>query len=231
MASNIRTLNQAIASTNALYEGDSDAPASGEEDFIVWTALLNLGINIWENEEGMLWKELFTSLANNSTGGVTTTTADTYSYATPTAFRFPASGYVWTGSGDSKTPYKVIPQEDIQLYENNGGNWCYFLMDTTPTLEFNPNCHLTTGDTISYLYYKFATGFTDAATGSETFEMSDPGFAVYYALSELKKEEGDVSALSIAQQKLEAMKVKNMQNVDWEDITFKPKTHNVGFGA
>lgn len=229
MAKSINTLTQCLASLNALYEGDSTAPVAGEEDFIVWAALINLAINLWENEEGMMWKELFVKLADNSTGGVTTTTAGTYSYAVPTAFRYPASGYVWTGSGTSKVPYKVIPPQDLQLYENNNGNWCYFLLDASPTLEFNPNCNLTTGDTISYMYYKNATGLTSASTGSEVLEMSDPGFCVYYALSELKKEEGDTSALAIATQKLEAMKTKNIMPTDWEGINFIPKT-NRGFG-
>lgn len=228
MASPISTLTNAIASLNALYEGDSTAPATGEEDFIVWTALINLAVNIWENEEGMLWKELFVKLADAATGDKTSTTGD-YSYTVPTDFRFPASGYVWLGSGSNKTAYKVIKQEDLQLYENSTGNWCYFLMDTSPTLEFNPNCTLPNSYTISYTYYKKATGFTSASTGAETFEMSDPGFAVYYALSELKKEEGDTSALAIATQKLEAMKTRNLTNADWQEDTYIPKTGG-GFG-
>lgn len=228
MAAPITTLTNAIASLNALYEGDSTPPAAGEEDFIVWTALLNLAVNLWENEEGVLWKQLFVKLADAADGDKTTTAGD-YSYSTPSNFVFPASGYVWLGSGTAKTPYKIIPQSDLQLYENSTGNWCYFLMDTTPTLEFNPNCTLNTGDTISYNYYKDATGFTAASTGAETFDMSDPGFAVYYALSELKKEEGDTSALSIATQKLEAMKTKNVMPADWEELSIRPKTSR-GFG-
>lgn len=227
MAKVITNLTDAISQLNYLYEGDSTAPASGEEDYTVWMGLMNTAINIWENEEGVRWKELFTSRANDSSGGVATTTAGTYSYATPTAFRYPASGYVWTGSGDNKTAFKVIKQEDVQLYENSSGNWCYFLMDTSPTLEFNPNCTLRTGDTISYNYYKNATAL---ASGSSTFEMSDPMFAIYYALSELKKEEGDTSALTIATQKLEAMKTRNYEPSDWEEYSLRPRTF-AGFGA
>lgn len=228
MAVVISTLSNAITKLNSLYESDSTPPVSGEEDFIVWTDLLNAGINIWEMEEGMLWKELFVKLSDAVTGDKTIT-QNVSSYAVPIDFRFSASGYVWLGSGTGKTPFKVIKQEDIQLYENNGGNWCYFLMDTTPTLEFNANGNLQgSGDTITYSYYKKASA---VSAGSDTFEMSDPMFAVYYALSELKKEEGDTSALSIATQKLEAMKTRNIMPADWQTDTFIAKTLTGGFGV
>lgn len=206
MAKVISDLDDAIAYINTLYEGDSTPPSSGEEDYEVWTALLNTAVNIWENEEGMLWRTLFVKLAD-AADGTKTTTAGTYSYSTPSNFVFPASGYVWLGSGSNKIPFKVHKQEDIQLYENDTGNWCYFLMDGSPTLEFNPNCQIPDSYTISYNYYKTATALS---TGTDTFDMTDPMFAVFYALSELKKEEGDTSALSIATQKLESMKTKNM---------------------
>lgn len=159
----------------------------------------------------MLWKELFIELADAADGTKTTTTAT--SYTLPTLFKFPNSAYVWLGSGTNKTPYKVIKIEDKQLYENNGENWCYF---TPTTLEFNPNLTITSGQTISYNFYKKATA---VSSGSDTFEMSDPMFAVYYALSELKKEEGDTSALSIATQKMEAMRILNWQTAQHQEDT------------
>ena len=173
---------------------------------MVWTELANIAISLWENEEGVLWKELFVKLADASDGDKTTTAAD-YSYAVPTDFKFPASGYVWVGTAPNATAFRVLKQEDVQLFQNSSENWCYFLMDTTPTLEFNPLVTLTTGHTISYMYYKTAS---KVSSGSDTFEMSDPMFAVYYALAELKKEEGDPTAQAIATQKLEAMRTRNI---------------------
>jgi len=199
-------LTDAIQFTNSLYEADSTVPASTEEDYLVWTDLFNIAINLWENEEGVLWKELFVKLADAATGDKTVT-ADDYSYAVPTDFKFPASGYVWVGTAPNATAFRILKQEEVQLFENDTGNWCYFLMDTSPTLEFNPNCQLTTGYTISYMYYKKAS---KVSSGSDTFEMSDPMFAVYYVLAELKKEEGDPLANAIATQKLEAMKTRNV---------------------
>lgn len=223
MARIVNTLGDAIEQLNALYEGDSESPSEGEEDFLVWTALLNAGVSIWEFEEGMLWRELIVKLADAADGDKTTDGG--HSYDCPTNFSFPQAGIVWLGTGANKTAYKVIPQNDVQLYENNGGRWCYFLQDGTPTLEFNPNLTIISGQTINYIYYKFASALADEA---DTFEMSDPMFAVYYALSELKKEEGDTTALPIAQQKLEAMKTRNIMPSDWEELSLRPKDRSGG---
>lgn len=225
MAKVITTLDDAIGYINFLYESDETAPSSGDEDYTVWTSLVNMAVNLWETEEGMLWNELFVKLADSATGDKTTVAND-YSYSVPTDFIFSASSYVWVGSGTSKTAYRVIKQEDIQLFENNSDNWCYFLMDTTPTLEFNPRCTLNGSQTISYNYYKNASKLT---TGASTFEMSDPMFAVYYAVGELKKEEGDSSALQIASQKLESMKTKNIMPSYFQTEVTNNETED-GFG-
>ena len=218
----VSTLADLVSYTNTLYEADSTPPSSGDEDYTVWTALFNIAINLWESEEGVLWNELFTSLAN-AANGTKTTTAGTYSYACPTLISFPASGYVWLGSGVSKTPYKVIKPEELQLYENNSGDWCYFLLDATPTLEFNPNLTISTGQTINYSLYIKATKLS---ASTDVIQMSDPMFAVYYALSELKKEEGDTSATSIASQKMEAMKTKNIMPSWYQSDNLLNKTED-----
>jgi len=228
MAAIVTTASDAVDYINTLYESDDSAPTSGDTDFTVWLALLNIGINLWEQEEGVLWEELFVKLSSAADGSKTTI-ANTTSYACPTNFVFPASGYVWLGSGTSKTPYKVIPREEVQALENDVSNWCYFVRGASPSLEFNPNLASTlpASYTISYNYYKSATKLT---TGASTFDMSDPMFAVYYAVSELKKDEGDTSALSIATQKLEAMRVKNMMPTWLEKNDLSDYT-DVGFGV
>lgn len=209
----------------AMYDSTSTEPESGEEDYAVRTYLANLAVNVWENEEGMLWNELFVKVADASDGDRTTSANDT-SYTVPTDFRFPASGFVWLGSGTSKVPYQIIKQEDVQLYENDRGNWCYFLLDGSPTLEFNPNLTITGSQTISYLYYKKASKLT---SGSSSFEMADPMFAVYFALAELKKEEGNNMELQMAQQKLNAMKSKN-EMTGWHQVDQLSNKVETGFG-
>jgi hypothetical protein len=210
MAAVITNLTDIINNVNFLYNGSSTPPTSGEEDYLVWTGLANMAINIWENEEGVLWRELFVNLIDAATG-TKTTTAGTYSYTVPTDFKFPVSSYVWFGSNYNKTPTRIISPSELQLYENNTEGFGYFL---GTKLWFNPNMTLTTGQTITYSYYKKATKLS---SGSDVPEMSDPGFIVYYVLSELKKEEGDTSALTIATQKLDAMKTLNEMGAQYQD--------------
>lgn len=204
MAKLITDLDDAIEYINSLYNNSSTPPSSTEEDYMVWQSMINVAVNLWENEEGMLWNELFLKLSDAPDGDATTD--GTNSYDCPSLFRFHASSVVWLGSGTNKTAYKVIRQEEKQLYENDRSNWCYFLFDASPTLEFNPNITIPSGQTITYNYYKYATKLT---TGASTFEMNDPMFAVYYVVSELKKEEGNANELSIVTQKLNAMKTRN----------------------
>ena len=59
--------------------------------------------------------------------------------------------------------------------------------------------------------------------------MADPMFAVYYALSELKKDEGDATAATIATQKLEGMKTRNIMPSWYEDNSLNDGTME-GFG-
>ena len=226
MARVINTLDHFVTKLNTLLELDSDPPSSGDEDYTVWTELANIAVNIWEDEEGMQWGELFGKLADAPDGTKTTTTAT--SYSVPSLFRYPASGYVWLGSGTNKTAFKVIRQADIQLYENDSaGRWCYFLQDGSPTLEFNPNLTIESGQTISYNYYKYANALT---TGASTFEMSDPMYAVFFALAVLTKEEGNQLWLGIAEQKMEAMKTRNIILPEYQENTITDHTSS-GFGV
>ena len=226
MATIISTLDNAITYINTLYNNSSTPPSSGEEDYTVWTSLLNVAISLWENEEGMLWNELFVR-STSAPDGDFATVANDYSYACPTLFRFPASGYVWLGTGTGKKSYKVIKPEEKQLYEINSGPWCYFLQDGSPTLEFNPNVSMIGGETITYSYYKKASALS---SGSDTFEMSDPMFAVYYVIAELKKEEGNANELQIAMQKLNAMKTRNVMPAWYQQDSFINVTES-GFGV
>ena len=225
MSTIITDLDDLIDYVNTLYNFSSTSPTSGEEDYTVWTALANIAVNTWEHDSGILWNELFVKLETGQ-GGDITTAADDTSYAVPTLFSFPASGYVWLGTGTAKTPYKVIKATDVQLFENDLDNWCYFLMDGTPTLEFNPNLTIAADQTINYNYYKKATKLT---TGASAFEMKDPMYAVYFVLAELKKEEGNTTELQMASEKLKGMEDKNEMPTWYQSDQLIEKT-GTGFG-
>jgi len=224
----ISTLANAITYLNSLYEQDDTDPTSGDESYTFWTALFNIAIGIWENEEGVLWKELYATLAAAADGD-TTIVASTWDYDCPSDFSF-VTGKVRTVSPSGVSTYhEVIPVTDVSLYDDNSSRWCYFTGNGSDgyKIHFNPDLTLTTGNTISYEYYKAATALSAA---TDKFEMSDPMFAVFYALSELKKDEGDTSSLSIATQKLDAMKTKNMMPSFYEDTSLRDRTGD-GFGV
>jgi hypothetical protein len=221
MAVVISTVSQAITYLNTLYNFSSTPPSSGEEEYEVWLSLFNVAVNLWEREA--FWKELYVELADAADGDKTTV-ADTYEYDTPTDFRFHVGGYVWLGDDINKSAYQVIKPTEKPLHLNDTGRWCYFL---NGTLYFNPNLPITGGATINYEYYKTATVLT---TGTDVFEMSDPMFAVYFALAELKKDEGDVSAAQITTQKLNKMIDEN-DAVGWfQSDSLMNKTAE-GFGV
>ena len=221
----VNTLSDAVKYINVLYNTSSTPPNPGEEDYIIWTQLLNISISNWESEEGMNWRELFAKLADAPDGDKTTTTSN--SYVLPVLFKFPNANFVWLGDGTQKTAYRVIRQEDINLYTNDAENWCYFQMDGSPTLEFNPNLGMVAGQTITYNYYKYASSVSAA---TDVFDMSDPMYAVYYALSELKSDEGDTRSIQMAMKRLEAMKTLNFETAEHQkDNTLSPIGN--GFGT
>ena len=197
-------LTQCVNYINTLYNLNATPPVAGTSDWNTWTVFINIAINLWEKEEGMLWNELYTTLSG-AADGTKSTTAGTWSYAVPTNFVFPNAAYVWIGTGTNKQAVKVIEQKDKQLYENNSDPWCYFLKNPTPMLYFNPNWVVPTG-TLNYEYYKTATLMVN---GVDVVEMSDPMFTVYYTVNELNKDTGDTSSGTIATQKMESMRTKN----------------------
>ena len=199
---------------NMLYESDSTAPTAGDEDYTVWTGLINSAVSVWEGEEGMMWNELYKTLTGAADGDKTTTAGD-YSYACPTNMSIPPS-FVRTINGGLSTYFPVIQVGKVQLLDDVGNNWCYFTGDpnTGYTLHFCPDVTLTTGDTIEYDYYANATKLSSA---TDKFEMNDPMFAVYWALAELKKEEGNSFEVQMASNKMKSMKTKNIMTGPYAD--------------
>ena len=175
-----------------------------------------------------MWRELYATLADASDGD-STIAASTWDYDCPTDFSFVVGKVRVVSPSGVSTYFEVLPTSDVSLYDDNDSNWCYFTgnASTGYDLHFNPDLTLTTGNTISYEYYKAATKLS---ASTSIFEMADPMFAVFYALSELKKDEGDVSSLSIATQKLEAMKTKNIMPSHYQDTSLRNRTED-GFGV
>lgn len=194
---------QAQALLHVLFEGDVSTPASTDAEYLTRRGLLNAAINIWEGEEEA-WRELFVPLtATTPVDGATATVASTAQYDVPAAFRWMA-GTVRIGSTDY--PFKDV--RDLQFVTSTDTTQHYYYISGNASATYHLNLHPTPSavETIAYDYYKNATQLT--ATNS-VFEMSEPLFAVYFALAHLKANAGEELDLSMASSFLDKMKTRN----------------------
>lgn len=195
----------------ALYETDTSNWSATDDEYLAGRKYCNIAINRWERYDNTEWRDLWTKLEDAGTGAGTgdKTTDGTNQYDCPSNFIRPGS---WVRVGD--TFYTVVPSEKVAKLSNSWDRFCYFSGNVKDgfKLNFNKNLTMTTGDTISYEYYKSATSFT--ATTSTT-EMSDPYFIVYFVLSRFIKNDGDdnMEELQEADEKLEQMRVANMSGL------------------
>jgi len=204
------TEQQAQDQLNILYDGDINTPDSSDEDYLTRRGLLNAGINIWENYGNTLWNELYKSLANASDGDKVTTTAKVYDC--PSNF-VNINGYVNIIDTDGKsTYYKQIQPYESEVYKARVGQSNYFFVtgDGSTGHQINLSNEQTPGYTIEYNYYSTATNL---ANTTDKLEMSDPYFAIYYALSRMYHIDGEsgkaVEIMSLAESKLVTMKKRN----------------------
>jgi hypothetical protein len=188
-----------------LYEGNNTTPGATTSDYLSRRSLMNTAIQVWETEED--WKDLYTNLADASDGDKTTD--GTTSYDAPTDFLRPV-GYLRLGDTD----YPYYSPEKYQLVESSDNTTKFFYITGNKSAGFTINIHPApaTGTTIIYEYYKSATLLTATSTA---FEMSDPNFAIYFALSKLYEQDGlsgeSQKAFLEASSRLEKMKENNMK--------------------
>lgn len=202
---------------HALYTGDDQTPASTDAEWTVRTVYLNSAINTWETEFGMLWNELWTNLADASDGDKTINASDLL-YTTPTDLHF-LGGYVDTYTvSTQKTRWQVVKPEKAALLDGDSievvtgftAGHVWLTGNAKAGLVVNFSSQPTAGDTLDYPYYKNATTLS---AGSDVIEMSDPYFALYFALSKLHEQDGNGGragfAIGQAEEKLKNMKTLN----------------------
>ena len=166
----------------AQYRAESDTPTSTDDEYIIGMRYANAAISRWEHYDGTYWKELFTTAQENSTGGVTTITAGTKTYAAPTAMR-EAGGTikVVNSAGQTVQEYPILEPQQVQFQADNA-TYAYFTGNPTGgfTLHLNPAPQASLdGLDIDYVYYKKATKFT---TGTDETEIANPYFIVHHML-------------------------------------------------
>lgn len=196
-------IETAIQQVHLLSQGNTDYPTSGEDDFAVILASLNNAINIWENQEGIDWAELF----DTETGSIVT---DDGTYSLATNFKRPA--------GQLKIAdylYNFNSPNEHHLTEKTDSAYKHFTVtgvQGTKTLNVYPTPGSDLNGQTFYLpKYRYATTYT---TGEETthIDMSDPYFAIHFAIGQFMLEDNATVAgvhQQIANQKLTGMRIAN----------------------
>lgn len=231
-------LTSAQSILHQLYAGDTNTPASSDDEWTVRLVYLNAAINAWETEYGMLWNELYADLASAATGDKTVNASDTV-YTAPTNLKF-IGGYVETYTDvNQKTKWQVIKPERAAVSDGAtivgvDDGYVWLTGNTSSGQSINFSSQPTVGHTIDYPYYKTATALS---TGSDVIEMSDPYFAIYFALSKLHEQDGEgdraTFAMSQAESKMTAMKTLNAMAPPYQLNGVENSTilrTNVGFG-
>lgn len=196
------------------YENDDSTWSATSAEYLTARNLTKAAIMRWAYIEGGAWAELFSTLTA-AADGTKTTTAATYTYGCPTDMRVPPQpeDYVRiVNSGGASSYYRVIPHSKVQQIDDINDRLCWFTGNPKLgyTLNINSGVTLTTGDTITYEYYKNPTYFT---TTTSTTEMSNPYFIVHYVLYRLYKSDSLLAEareeLQMAEDLLDEMKAMN----------------------
>ena len=210
-----------------LFDQDNDTPTPGGDEWNIRLGYLNRAIRRWENVDGIQWRELWTtSSAANTT--------------VPANFRFPA-GYVRVVVNGSTTHYPVLQPEHDQLFDvDTTAQYAYFTGNDKAGFTLNVNPALSGTYTVNFDYYKKATELTAATQGdaaTEEVEMSNPDFAIYYALAEMYHGQYDLArynnALATAEEFLADMQIRNQDIAPWQDASAPDlgSSQGVGFGS
>ena len=224
------TLQEFQDSLHILYQGDKDTPTEGATDWDVREKLAEIAINTWDNEKGILWKELWKMLSDATDGDKTTTTATEYD--APTDFRFPG-GYVrLVDSSGNSSYYNVVSPEKAELFRNGDEAVCFFTGNKKDGFKLNFISAPTAGLTIEYPYYK--EPYIPSAAAN-VFEMSDPWFALYLALAKLHEFDGEgdraALALAMADERLKNMKTRNIMTPYLQDNAVPDRDLDTGKGG
>jgi len=225
----ILTEKQIQDMTQAMYEQDQDTPDSTSEDYLVRRSILNAGIGFWEVFNGTDWASLYTTLAENSTGGETTVaTGDTQSDCPTALVRI--GSYIKLTDGTNKVVYvRKTPQEAADLVAAGSTSKFFWISGKPNAYKINWNPEIPEeydGWTISYPYYKKALQFS--AT-TDIADASDHLFLVHYLLSLLYKNDDPGKSreqFDIANALIQQMKRTN----DISILDYRDNEIGIGFG-
>lgn len=173
-------LDDLVQTTFLEYEGSTDYPVDGDDDYAVYTGLFNSGIRVHSQIEDVDWKEYIKDVSDSDGDKVAdgTTQIDA-----PTDFVRPLNWIVTIDSNNQKTYWNVIPanRSSIKKRAYNSPYICW-VTGKKKAYKINFSSAPTSGHTISYEYIK-EPSFLSVTT--DVPEMSKPLFLVYFALEKL----------------------------------------------
>lgn len=169
------TFDEIFREYYVLYRGQATKiPAFLDREYTTAIILANAAIKKWERADGILWKELYTTLSED---GPLTISASTTTYDAPTNMMNPPG---WVSIGGSQ--FQVIPTQDVSVYTSSSSRVVWFtgnpnsgftLRMTTETANSNA------GKVIDFPYYKRATQLSLVKSPAAVKpDMSDPSFMV-----------------------------------------------------
>ncbi len=228
------TLNDWQNYLHAVYQGDTDTPTEGTEDWDFREILLRAAIQSWDNEKGILWGELWKQLSDASDGDKTVV-AVTVEYDCPIDFRFPGNYVRTTDASGVHTFWPVVKPAKAELFKNESATICWFTGNKQDGFDLHFGEQPTAGHTINYPYYKEPDIPSVAA---DIIEMADPWFAIHHSLSTLRENDGEGDRAGLELAKAEA-KIKNMRTRNvmpaWYQDNYVPdrdfETGTPGFGV
>lgn len=206
--------NDILTLVYSAYENDNTTWSSTSAEYLTARNLCKEAIARWAYVEGGTWDELFSTLTA-AADGTKTTTAGTYTYGCPTDMRIPPQpeDYVRiVNSAGASSHYRVMPLSKVQQLDDLTDRLCWFTGNPKLgyTLNINSGITLTTGDTITYEYYKNPTYLT---TTTSTTEMANPYYIVHFVLYRMYKSDGLLNEsreeLQMAEDLLDEMKAMN----------------------
>ncbi|HRY74268.1 MAG TPA: hypothetical protein P5098_01110 [Candidatus Dojkabacteria bacterium] len=225
----ILTEKQIQDMVQAMYEQDQDTPDSTSEDYLVRRSILNAGVGFWEIFNGTEWASLYTTLAENSTGGETTVATGDEQSDCPTAL-VRIGSYIKLTDGTNKAVYvRKTPQEAADLVAAGSKDKFFWISGKPNAYKINWNPEIPeeyNGWTISYPYYKKALQFSAA---TDIADASDHLFLVHYLLSWLYKNDDPGKSreqFDIANALIQQMKRTN----DISILDYRDNEIGIGFG-
>lgn len=224
------TLTQLQQHIHSMYQGDIDYPTANDDEWTLVLTFILAAIAAWDNEKGILWNELWTTLTDAATGDKTVNASD-LTYAAPDDFRFPG-GFVTTTLDGVTQDWEILKPSAIAQYVGSGATKCYFTGNDKTGYTLHFISQPTVGATIDYPYYK--TPFEPSVAANEV-EMSDPWFIIYFVISKRHEIDGEgdraIKALQEAQGRLMSMRTRNEMPAFMQDNRVPDRDLDTGSGG